>query len=253
MLNEIETPEILNNIGVIQVELKKMPEALLSFQAALSSVNKILKLTPDSKKFKALNITIKFNLAYHHEQTNNLAEAVELYNDILKEEPLYIDIYYRKAGIAKKRGDYMKAVEYLEKAKKTPSNRAPVNQMLTLALLYQEMGDTQKAGEEFIAVQKIAGLKEPYANLGIANLDYERSTQVRHEEKKQEEKMRRAMKMYMETLELDPSNAFATLGLANIMAEHGKIQDAVKIYSVLKDTLPGCSHSYVNLAIMHAS
>jgi hypothetical protein len=35
--------------------------------------------------------------------------------------------------------------------------------------------------------------------------------------------MRKAMKMYMETLELDPSNAFATLGLANIMAEHGKI------------------------------
>lgn len=63
--------------------------------------------------------------------------------------------------------------------------------------------------------------------------------------------MRRAMKMYMETLELDPSNGFATLGLANIMAEHGKIQDAVKIYSVLKDNMPGCSHSYINLAIMH--
>ena len=60
-----------------------MPEALLSFQQALTSVNKILKLNSSQKKFSSLLLSIKFNLAYHHEKSEKLSEATELYNQIL--------------------------------------------------------------------------------------------------------------------------------------------------------------------------
>jgi len=115
-----------------------------------------------------------------------------------------------------------------------------------LARLLQEAGDSEGAGKEYMAVQKVAGMREPYANIGLANLDYERSTQVRSDKAKQEERMKRAMKMYMETLEIDPCNVYATLGLANIMAEHQKVSDAVKIYQAIKDNFPMMPHAYIN-------
>lgn len=61
--------------------------------------------------------------------------------------------------------------------------------------------------------------------------------------------MGKAMKLYLETLELDPSNNYAVLGLANIMAEHGKVADAQQIYKALKDQSE-MHHVYVNQAVL---
>jgi Tfp pilus assembly protein PilF len=74
------------------------------------------KLTSDSSgdlRLSALKITTKFNLAccIEHE---NVAEATEIYKSLIKEEPSYTDAYIRLAYLAKRRGDLVKAVNYVD-------------------------------------------------------------------------------------------------------------------------------------------
>lgn len=84
-------------------------------------------MKPDLQKYKALLITARFNLAYYYEEDSKFGEASELYNKIIAEEPDYVDAYLRKAFLAQKRGDLVKARDYLDRAKKRQRNRAPVN------------------------------------------------------------------------------------------------------------------------------
>lgn len=56
------------------------------------------------------------------------------------------------------------------------------------------------------------------------------------------------MDKYINVLENDETNAFASLGVANILAEHGKINEAMEVYKVLKETNPNIPHPLLNQA-----
>lgn len=49
-------------------------------------------------------------------------------------------------------------------------------------------------------------------------------------------------------LEIDEANSFATLGVGNVLAEHGKLDEAMEIFKVLKETNPSMYHPWVNQA-----
>lgn len=42
----------------------------------------------------------------------------------------------------------------------------------------------------------------------------------------------------MKALEMDDSNIYAYLGLANIIGEHGMVQDAIQLYKVALEIAP---------------
>ena len=46
------------------------------------------------------------------------------------------------------------------------------------------------------------------------------------------------MDLYLKVLDFDESNAFASLGVANVLAEHDKVEDAQEIYRILRETNP---------------
>jgi hypothetical protein len=48
-------------------------------------------------------------------------------------------------------------------------------------------------------------------------------------------------------LEFDEANAYATLGIANIFTEYGKISESTEIYKALKENCPNMHHALVNL------
>ena len=63
--------------------------------------------------------------------------------------------------------------------------------------------------------------------------------------------MRRAMEKYIEVLESDDSNIFAAIGVANILAEHNKVPEALEILKSIKEATPSNIESpnvMINLA-----
>lgn len=54
----------------------------------------------------------------------------------------------------------------------------------------------------------------------------------------QEYNLKRAMDKYIQVLEMDEANSFASLGIANILTEHGKINESMEIYKALKENCP---------------
>ena len=60
----------------------------------------------------------------------------------------------------------------------------------------------------------------------------------REESEKQEIYLKKAMDRYVAVLEYDEANCYATLGIGNVLAEHGKLNEAMEIYKVLKESNP---------------
>ena len=114
---DIVSPDLYNNIGVLRLEVGKIKEAQDAFQKAISNCQQLLTIRKDDSRIKAIMITSRFNLAYWYEQHNQFGEATDLYKQIIKEEPCYVDAYIRLAYLAKKRGNNKRAFEYIEQAK----------------------------------------------------------------------------------------------------------------------------------------
>ena len=56
------------------------------------------------------------------------------------------------------------------------------------------------------------------------------------------------MDLYLKVLDFDEANAFASLGVANVLAEHGKLEEAQEIFRVLRETNPNMWQPRINLA-----
>lgn len=54
------------------------------------------------------------------------------------------------------------------------------------------------------------------------------------------------MDRYMHILDKDEGNCFATLGIGNVLAEHGKLNEAMEIYKVLKESNPNLYQPLLN-------
>ena len=111
-------PEILNNLAVLLIESNNNNEAKKNLEEALMNCE-ILQNKGDAedKRLQALKITIQFNLACCLENENKIGEASELFKFLIKEEPSYTDAYIRLAYLARKRGDFARAIEYIDIAK----------------------------------------------------------------------------------------------------------------------------------------
>ena len=61
------------------------------------------------------------------------------------------------------------------------------------------------------------------------------------------------MDRYMHILDKDEGNCFATLGISNVLAEHGKLNEAMEIYKVLKESNPNLYQPLLNQAHLSMS
>jgi len=80
--------------------------------------------------------------------------------------------------------------------------------------------------------------KDSYARVGLANIAYQASCLFRSEVQKQEDYMRYAMRQYFGILEIDENNCFGPLGIANLLTEYSKVDEAKEIYKLLAISEP---------------
>lgn len=74
--------------------------------------------------------------------------------------------------------------------------------------------------------------------LSIANIYYEYSTRLRKDAAQQQDWLKRSMDKYIHVLENDESNVFASIGIANVLAEHNKVIESVEILKAVKEACP---------------
>ena len=65
----------------------------------------------------ALKLNIRFNLACCLEECHKIAQATQIFKQLIEDEPSYTDAYLRLAYLARARGDIRRSLEYIDSAK----------------------------------------------------------------------------------------------------------------------------------------
>lgn len=93
--------------------------------------------------------------------------------------------------------------------------------------------------QEFKVLQdQILKSYDPYIALSTANIHYEWSTRYRGDPNRQGDFLKRAMEKYINVLENDETNVFASIGIACVLAEHNKVSEAIEILKGVKEACP---------------
>lgn len=106
-----------------------------------------------------------------YESLSSLDLASQLYKSIISECPDYIDAYHRLAYLARQRGDYPRALNWVDEASKTKS-RIPVNQMCLKAKLLMETGKFLEASKIFKLILERMVPGDNYSFIGLANVAF---------------------------------------------------------------------------------
>ena len=158
--------------------------------------------------------------------------AIEQYEQIVKLQPDSTDdhlllgrLYRLNNDLRKAEGEFKTAVEL------QPESEEAVT---TLALLYNELGDTARATEVLSAVPKTARSAKLYSALGYT---YE-----------QQKRYKDAVDAYRHAIELDRDNLDAIRGLAENLLNDGQTDAALEQYKVIADANPEDAQTYVRIA-----
>ena len=120
-------------------------------------------------KNKDLTLEETFKLAVENYKKNNLIDAQNLYNQILKIDPGYTSVNNNLGLIHKNLGENQKAINYFEKAIEIDSNYLEANS--NLGIIFQELGENQKAKKYYEKVIKLnPSDAATYYNLGTVSL-----------------------------------------------------------------------------------
>lgn len=261
-LRKFLPPQLLNNIGCFYSQAGKHAQASEMFQAALSACMRVGEQGDDTDT-DALVTTISFNLGRSYEAQSLTAEAIEVYEGLLKRHDDYTDARLRLAYI---------------KLRTNPTGKEGPD---AVAKLYQEHpSDLEVRTLYGWYLGKVHARKRPanpnedpelrhhkhtlqnydkhdrYALVAMGNLWLQAAREMRRETEAERQKrsgtFARAVEFYDKALQLDPKNAYAAQGLAIALQEDKKdTKNALPIFTMVRDTLkdPGV---YVNLGHIYA-
>lgn len=124
------------------------------YEEAIENCDKLLKEgNADDKRLLALRITLRFNLACSYDTASRIGEASEIFKQITREEPSYTDAYMRLAYLAQRRGDFKRAIEYIDSGKsnksKDPNQSLPTKLYCMKGRILQDQGMFEEAYKEY--------------------------------------------------------------------------------------------------------
>ncbi len=162
--------------------------------------------------------------------------AVNMINEIIKEDPDIIDAYFTLGNLYFKERKFEKALEYFfEVLDKKPDDAFTV---INIANSYIRMGDLEEAGKFILSlIESIAPDSQIYFVLGnIYNT---------------QEKYDQAIHYYQKCMELNPYSASAYSALGGIYVIQDKIEEAEKNLQKAADFNPKLLNVHYNFAQLH--
>jgi tetratricopeptide (TPR) repeat protein len=163
---------------------------------------------------------------------NVLKLAVEQYEQITKIEPNSVEDRLLLGRLYRLNNDLQKAEnEFKTAVKLEPYSEEAVT---TLAYLYNEEGDTARAGEVLSSIPDATRSAKLYSALGYT---YEQQKQYKN-----------AINAYRKAIELDRDNLDAIRGLAQNLVNDGQTDAALEQYKIIADANPEDAQTYLRIA-----
>ncbi|HMH08930.1 MAG TPA: tetratricopeptide repeat protein [Terriglobales bacterium] len=163
---------------------------------------------------------------------NVLKLAIEQYEQIIKIEPDNVDDHLLLGRLYRLNNDLQKAEGEFKTAVKLDANSEEA--VTTLAYLYNEEGDTVRAGEVLSSIPDAGRSAKLYSALGYT---YEQQKQYKN-----------AIKAYRKAIELDRDNLDAIRGLAQNLMNDGQTDAALEQYKIIADANPEDAQTYLRMA-----
>jgi RNA polymerase-associated protein CTR9 len=221
-------PELWNNIAILRHKTSDQAGAEIAYN-----------MIAEKKK------TLIYNKARWNEDNGRIQEAENLYNEVLAEQPHYTDALLRLGILYKKKGDYVKALEYTRTA--ISYEKKPINALCQKGALEAELGEIRKALETFNKVIMEHSHHDIYALLAMGNQYYE-SGLINKES--YETNLKRAAQYYLKVISLDEYNCYAAIGVAIILAETGDLKQAQDTFKQVYDINQSLDFILVNQATL---
>jgi tetratricopeptide (TPR) repeat protein len=162
---------------------------------------------------------------------NVLKLAIEQYEQIVKLDPKSADDHIMLGRLYHADSQMQKA----EEEEKTAVKLAPDSEeaVTTLAMLYNEQGDTAKAAQTLSSVPETTRSAKLYAVLG--------------ETYDQKKDYKKAIEAYQHAIALDRDNLDAIRGLAESLDKDGQTDKALQQYKIIADANPEDARTYIQL------
>ena len=158
--------------------------------------------------------------------------AIEQYEQIIRLQPDSMDDHLLLGRLYRLNNDLQKAEnEFKTAVRLQPGSEEAVT---TLAYLYNELGDTARAGQVLSSVPNTQRSAKLYSALGYT---YEQQKQYKN-----------AVEAYRHAIEQDRDNLDAIRGLAQNLLNDGQSDAALEQYKVIADANPEDAQTYVRIA-----
>lgn len=209
-------------------------------------------------------VTLAFNLALLQEREGDSGEACRIYEGILRRHPAYADAMTRLGAVAASLGQNDRARAWFTRAVEASRGGAQGEDALAaLARLHEEEGDIAGAKSRFATVigaraqqarGASAGRREHYAEVAKANLHFAeiyrdpRASHLAASSDRRDAAMKRAFEGYKTVLKAVPSNVFAANGLGMVLAEQGRLPQALAAFRAAREAKLDALPVTVNLA-----
>ena len=176
-----------------------------------------------------------FKLAVKSHQKNNLEEAHNLYNQVLKIDPNYAYAHNNLGNIFQKLGDLQNAKDSFEKAIEIDPNYAAANN--NLGNTYKELGEYPKALSCYEkAIEVNPNYINAHNNLGIIYSELGKNE--------------KAKEYFQKIIEINPNYVSAHNNLGIIFKELGDNQKALSCYKKEIEINPNYADAHDNLGVI---
>jgi RNA polymerase-associated protein CTR9 len=236
--------KLQNNLGVLNYLQGEFEAAKENFKSALELADK--SDFPDSK------LTVEFNIARLDDAMGNIDVAKEGYNNILKQQPDYMEAKLRLGYLAVVTGDE-NAGEELDQLMDVDGANLEARALYGWYLKRRPKnakGSNDDAEQNHFKQSLLECDKHDiYSLISLGNLYLAVARSIKSSSSDTSKKDRtyfKAAELFDKALQLDKYNAYAAQGIAIILAETKRPEAALPIFNKIRETLDDLT-IYINL------
>ncbi|XP_046910876.1 RNA polymerase-associated protein Ctr9 [Dermatophagoides farinae] len=244
--NNLEIPaEIYNNVAALYFRLGNYKQSADYYKSALKRCQEELQI--EEHYLKLIQVTINYNLGRLYEAIHEYNKAEQIYKDILREHPNYVDCYLRLGCMARDLGQIYEASDWFKEALQVEKDHPDAWSLIgNLHLAKQEYGPGQKKFERILNQESTN--QDTYSIVALGNVWLQTLYQPTKDKEKERRHQDRAIQMYRQALKIDPKNIYAANGIGCVLAHKGYTNEARDVFSQVRESTADFPDVWINIA-----
>ncbi|ORZ02927.1 hypothetical protein BCR43DRAFT_559751 [Syncephalastrum racemosum] len=242
-------PEIENNIAVLQQTMGALDTALDHLTYGIEAGKKRCEVA-ESEHDRELHSVMTYNLARLYEERREFDQAERLYEQLIKDQPSYIEPHLRLGVIKQSRGQAKEAIDLYKQVLKERPDKECKDVWILMGQAQQSLKD-RECKRSWEHVLKHCDPNDIYTHIALGNFHSAVARDLRGDKSKEaqrDESLKLARRFYEQALRRDSSNVHAANGLAGILFEFELYEEAHRMLSMILEASTNNATVLVNLA-----